>query len=742
MLLATGGQNHRATQRSESVRVLAGVTAVLALTSPVSQSAAANAPRATRITAAAPVTTQSDNAKPDATGTARITFSPNGDGRADTATITVAAPAATRLRLVAGYWQGASARRPHAPIWHTLYVSPTIRTPTTAAVAFMWNGTTTTGQSLSDGSYALSVCQATQRPPACGATRVVAQLRRLAVSVAQTSGLDPGQVVSLTVTTDQSGPFTATLDNYDSVGAAPIAAWQVLPGTTSLTIPAVTGGFYRLCVHDQAPTQTIGCAIVVVHGGSTSEPIPGTPLVVLPLLTIRVANEIDTRRTGHPDSWLTTTNSRSVPLTGPFEQPGVTPTCCAAGADVNGLMTWMGARRQSAVFVTDVELAGWSLSQLVRYRVVVLAGHTTDYTASVYALLRAFRDQGGRIMALSSDNIATRVAITSRRVTLTKRALHGADFSLLGDGFVAAGPWQSATYRMAEITPIADPWVLYTVALQPGATFGSIPGAIDGVDPQQSPANTTILARIEARTRSGRAVIGAMTLVTTTGGGEVFAAGSDGLVPGLVPPSPLAVILANVWRQFITPSVLAIPVLQGADHPLPGSVLRCQPGLYVGAAAVRVRWLRDGASIISARGERYRLVEHDAGHGISCQVIATDASQQGTLVVQTPERTVDAPLALQSRVLVRNRRGNVTVRVRCPTEDRGCSVRIDLLAGRPGRLLATKRVRLHPTLAFGVIGLRLRGATPRGRVVLRILYTTAYGGTHVILVRARIRVGA
>lgn len=96
----------------------------------------------------------------------------------------------------------------------------------------------------------------------------------------------------------------------------------------------------------------------------------------------------------------------------------------------------------------------------------------------------------------------------------------------------------------------------------------------------------------------------------------------------LTAPAPA---LAEGVTAAPTPASTGAPTLTGT--PAPGQTLTCSPGSWSGnPSSLAYAWLRDGSPIAGQAGSTYVVQNADQGHSISCQVTASNAGGEYTIV--------------------------------------------------------------------------------------------------------------
>jgi hypothetical protein len=116
----------------------------------------------------------------------------------------------------------------------------------------------------------------------------------------------------------------------------------------------------------------------------------------------------------------------------------------------------------------------------------------------------------------------------------------------------------------------------------------------------------------------------------------------------------------NVSLTPNTPNNTSVPVASGT--PLVGQTLSCSTGSWTGLATLKYsyQWIRDGSAITGATTSAYLVAAADQGHGLACQVTATNAKGHSTATSNTlavsaavpPKPLVPVIKILTSKVVV------------------------------------------------------------------------------------------
>lgn len=114
------------------------------------------------------------------------------------------------------------------------------------------------------------------------------------------------------------------------------------------------------------------------------------------------------------------------------------------------------------------------------------------------------------------------------------------------------------------------------------------------------------------------------------------AGGSAGRSSG--PTSPVAPAVTP-WANTPPPAPAAAPAVAGI--PAVGRVLTCAAGDWTGAPALTLQWNRDHQAIAGATGATYAVSPSDAGHTLTCTVVATNAG--GSITAESNGISVPGP---------------------------------------------------------------------------------------------------
>lgn len=555
-----------------------------------------------RILRASPLLAPGDRLSSRGAYAARVTFTPDGDGHDDTATLTAAPRRPSDYVLRVYRWLRNTG---WAPVG-----SGELGTAAPAST-YVWDGTLADGAAGPIGVYGLALCRRSSSPrlaarmsenarsittatalsnadddsiagedddthddgPAPSDRRlstvlapggcsrpVIAHLRTLEVGVAHVGSFVPGQSVALDVTTRRPEVRISLLSD-DLQRTIVDGGFVPMHGRMHLRLPQrLASGLYRIVVADRLGTRR---AVPVVVRDPT---LPGSGhrhavLIVWPYLTWRAYDRADLDRDGVPDTWYALTRHRKVAIDGYYEETA--PSLAALGVEsdyefARPFQTWLQAREPGSVVsnITDTELASYTVSELKRFSAIVFPGHTEYYTLPMYLRLLAYERTEGHVAFLSANNFFRRVRLTARKEILVEsiaRSPTRSDWAIVGVGFLRCcfPPSAFAPYRVpAGARPR---WLFSGTGLAAGDGFSRVGVEIDGPNRVLSPPGVQPLAVGTVRRPAG-AFEAVMALTTVPGGGEVFATGNMLFVHTLRPSdpsSPVDRVLENVWHHLV-----------------------------------------------------------------------------------------------------------------------------------------------------------------------------------------------
>ena len=266
--------------------------------------------------------------------------------------------------------------------------------------------------------------------------------------------------------------------------------------------------------------------------------------VVLPTNTWQADNLRDASGDGWGDSWSADRSLTSLDLRRPYLDSGLPDRFLGGSGAVIG---WLNRTGKQVDYLSDDDLAAVATGDALRraYDLVVFAGSEEYAGRHAYAVVRRFRDLGGRLIFLSAANFHWRAErkASTLRIVRPWRQLGRPEAALVGAQVTATGRGGGKPYVVQGAA--AEPWVFAGTGLTDGSTFGRFGTEIDATT-KQSPAGTVVLARIPRAIGRRSAE---MTYYRTAAGSQVFAAGVLGFASALDQPA-VSGLLQNVWSRL------------------------------------------------------------------------------------------------------------------------------------------------------------------------------------------------
>jgi hypothetical protein len=268
--------------------------------------------------------------------------------------------------------------------------------------------------------------------------------------------------------------------------------------------------------------------------------------VVLSTNTWQAFNFLDANGDGWGDSWNVGDATRAVDLSRPYLSFGLPSRY---GDWELSFISWLKRTGKTVDYLSDNDLARARSGEELRraYDLVVFPGHEEYVSAHVYDVVRRYRDLGGRLLFLSSNNFFWKVSREGpllRRVQLWRR-LGRPEASLVGV------QWTASNYSRRQAPYVvqgaaAAPWAFAGTGLRNGSTFGRYGLEIDSRAPS-SPPSTRLLARIPNLIGKHDAE---MTYYETGSGARVFAAGALNFAASLTDPAASRLV-DNAWSRLL-----------------------------------------------------------------------------------------------------------------------------------------------------------------------------------------------
>jgi hypothetical protein len=213
-----------------------------------------------------------------------------------------------------------------------------------------------------------------------------------------------------------------------------------------------------------------------------------------------------------------------------------------------GFVSWLNRTGKSVDFLSDDDLERVRTGDALRraYDLVVFPGHEEYVSGHVYDVVRRYRDLGGRLMFLSSNNFSWRVKREGQllRRAAMWRSLGRPEASLVGVQWAAANSGRRQAPYVVQ-GAAGSPWAFAATGLGNGSLFGRYGIEIDSRAPS-SPPGTRVLARIPNLIGKHDAE---MTYYETGSGARVFAAGVVNFGASITDPA-VSRLVDNVWSRL------------------------------------------------------------------------------------------------------------------------------------------------------------------------------------------------
>jgi N,N-dimethylformamidase beta subunit-like, C-terminal len=376
---------------------------------------------------------------------------------------------------------------------------------------------------------------------------------------------DPGRLATLRIATDEptmtmqvlrTGPerFVTYADNLlegEAVTEPVTISWsryRSAPHSITVRIGDWPSGLYFAKL--TAPDRTIGYAPFVVLPATLGA--AGRVAVVLPTNSWAAYNFYDADGDGWGDTWYAGPPHQSATTDRPYIHRGVPPFFYRYD---QGFLHWLYWTGKTVDFLSESKVAETTGDELAQaYDLIVYSGHSEYVTAPEYDAIERYRDLGGNLMFLSSNNFFRRIDVDGAllRKIGQWRSLGRPEARLLGVQYLANDEGQRQglyTVRNAQ----AAPWLWQRTGLADGSTFGEAVGGygieIDHTTPE-SPPGTIVLA--EVPDLYGPGYTAQMSYYETPAGAKVFAAGTMDF-GGSAITVPVSQVLENLWSLLTKP---------------------------------------------------------------------------------------------------------------------------------------------------------------------------------------------
>lgn len=363
----------------------------------------------------------------------------------------------------------------------------------------------------------------------------------------------PGSTAQVTIANDAAGLTLHVLDvaasdtqpTVNHVDAPDLIPAQHLDWSANrdhpVTVPLAIGnwqpGVYVIAVVSDA--GDIGYAPLIV-----TQPKPTNRVAVLiPEHTWFAYDFFDDNDDGFPDSWYYRLGDTVASLSRPFDHSGLP---WQFGTQMWPFLRWVRLHKAPVDFLseTDASSLGDALAQ--DYDLIVVPTHLEYVTQTEYDTLQHYRDAGGDLVFLASNDVYWRIDIdgtTMHRIDQW-RVLQRPESGLVGAQYAGSKTNDTGVYTVGDAA--ADAWAFAGTGLKAGDTFGNSGNEFD-LTTTASPPGTQVLATVRTPFHRGE-----MTYYEL-GGAKVFDAGT--FLTGRVLQTTESQLLANVWNHSDAPDL-------------------------------------------------------------------------------------------------------------------------------------------------------------------------------------------
>jgi hypothetical protein len=363
----------------------------------------------------------------------------------------------------------------------------------------------------------------------------------------------PGDTAQLTIANDAAAITVHVLD----VGAAEtpptvnrIEAPDLVPAVrvpwdthrdAPTTIPLAIGdwkpGVYFVAVVSEA--GDIGYVPLIVKAPKPTNRVA----VLVPDHTWYAYDFFDDNRDGFPDSWYYRQGNDVVSLSRPFARSGVP---WQFNSQMWPFLRWLRLHKASADFLSESDAIALGNELVQDYDLIVVPTHLEYVTEAEYDALQRYRDAGGDLIFLASNDVYWKVEIdgTSMHRVAKWRDVGRPESALVGAQYSGSKTNDAGPYIVAGTS--AGAWAFAGTGLSPDALFSNAGGEFD-LTTSASPPGTQVLATVRTPYHRGE-----MTYYELNGA-KVFAPGTFLTERVLQPPESR--LLENLWNNSDAPDL-------------------------------------------------------------------------------------------------------------------------------------------------------------------------------------------
>jgi hypothetical protein len=367
------------------------------------------------------------------------------------------------------------------------------------------------------------------------------------------SSYAPGETAQLTVSSDSLGltlrivdvagtDVQPTVDQLDGPDVIPPQHfdWEA-NRDHAVTLPVTIGdwkpGVYFAVVSNDA--GNVGYAPLLVRAPKPTARVA----VLIPGQTWYAYDFYDDDRDGFPNSWYYTGGSDIATLVRPFAHRGVP---WQFGSQLWPFLRWLRLHNVTADFLTESDAVALAPSLAQDYDLIVVPTHLEYVTEPQYDAIQHFRDEGGDLIFLASNDFYWRVDISGNLMQRVARwrDLGRPEAALVGAQYAGSKTNDVGPYVISDATAVS--WVFQGTGLSTNDFFSYAGNEFD-VRTAASPPNTQLLATVRTPTHRGE-----MTYYEL-GNAKVFAPGTFFSWRLLQPAESR--LLENVWNHSDAPDL-------------------------------------------------------------------------------------------------------------------------------------------------------------------------------------------
>jgi hypothetical protein len=370
------------------------------------------------------------------------------------------------------------------------------------------------------------------------------------------SSYAPGETAQLTIASDAGGLTVRVVDVAGSEMQSSVKqldgpdvveprhyAWDANRNDAA-SVPVEIGdwrpGVYFAVIRDDAGDT--GHAPLIVRA-----PAPHSRVAVLiPDQTWFAYDFYDGDRDGFPDSWYAD-GADVVTLARPFDHAGVP---WQFGGQTWPFLRWLRLHNVDVDFLAEADAVQLGSSLADHYDLIVVPTHLEYVTEPEYDALQHYRDQGGDLIFLASNDVYWKVDVAggSMHRAVRWRDLGRPEAALVGAQYAGSKTGDAAPYVIGDAGAAA--WAFEGTGLSATDPF-SVAGTEFDVTTAASPPGTQVLATVRTGTHRGEMTYYEM------GAAKVFAPGT--FFSGRVLQPAESRLLENVWNHSDAPDLPKAP---------------------------------------------------------------------------------------------------------------------------------------------------------------------------------------